>query len=265
MAGRDFYIRLAIFWGYFAFRLHGFVHYPIGRALKCQSILDSGSTWTRRNAAPEESEATEETNISASSIYFDISITDIEIGRLVFHLENPSPLPRHTSNLIELCKGSRRGIDPKAHYVGCEFDFSPATIEDGMGRYRWGHPLKGRGRNAIGRADEAINDPENQLKHTHSCFGGQYYGIPYDPKELAETGDPGVFLTVPVLGPGHGTSKFSIVRVGESPQEWGDRLLMNSGVVGRMDPSSLEVLHMMARQRSGPPKVIASGVLGNES
>ena len=154
--GRDLILRLAIFWGYFASRLYGFLHHPVSRSLHWQPILlESCSKWALRSAAPEESKSTEESNISANSIYFDISITDIEIGRLVFHLENPSPLPRHTNNLIELCKGSRRGIDPKAHYVGCEFDFSPATIEDGMGRYRWGHPLKGRGRNAIGRADEA--------------------------------------------------------------------------------------------------------------
>ena len=198
--------------------------------------------------------------LSADSIYFDIAITGIEVGRLVFHLANPSPLPKHAENLIQLAKGSRRGIDPKAHYVRCEFDFSPASVEDGMGRYRWGHQLRGRGRNAIGRADEPLSDPENQLKHTHSCYGGQYYGVRYVPEELEE-GDPGVLLTVPVLGPGHGSTKFSIVRVGESPNEWGERLLVNAGVVGRMDPSSLEVLHMMARQREGPPTVVAAGVL----
>jgi hypothetical protein len=198
--------------------------------------------------------------ISAQTVYFDIEIAGTEVGRLVFHLANPSPLPIHADNLIQLANGSRRGIDPRAHYVGCEFDFSPATIEDGMGRYRWGHQLKGRGRNAVGRADEAINDPENQLRNTHSCFGGQYYGVRYVPGELEE-GDPGVLLTVPVLGPGRGSSKFSIVRVGESPNEWGERLLLNAGVIGRMDPTCLEVLHMMARQRQGPPTVVAAGAL----
>ena len=126
-----------------------------------------------------------------------------------------------------------------------------------MGRYRWGHQLKGRGRNAIGRSDQLIIDPENQLQSTHSCFGGQYYGVEYEEMD----GDPGVFLTVPIVGPGRGSSKFSIVRVGESPREWGDRLLMNSGVIGRLDPSSLEVLHAMARQRMGPPTVVAAGAL----
>jgi hypothetical protein len=67
--------------------------------------------------------------------------------------------------------------------------------------------------------------------------------------------------SVPVAGPGRGSSKFSIVRVGESPQEWRELLLLNSGAVGRLDPSSLEVLQTMARQRMGPPKVVGSGVL----
>ena len=207
-----------------------------------------------------ENETTPKNVVSADNVWFDIEVAGVEIGRLLFRLENPSPLPLHTENIIQLAKGSRRGIDPKAHYVGCSFDFSPATIEDGMGRYRWGHQLVGRGRNAIGRADQPISDPDNQLKHTHSCFGGQYYGVRFDPKDL-EDDDPAVFLTVPVVGPGRGSSKFSIVRVGESPKEWGERLLMNAGVIGRMDPSSLEVLHRMARQSKGPPTVVRAGVL----
>jgi len=195
--------------------------------------------------------------LSSDSIYFDIEIAGTEVGRLIFHLANPSPLPVHAENIIQLAKGSRRGIDPKAHYVGCEFDYSPASVEDGMGRYRWGHQLKGRGRNAVGRSDQLIIEPERQLQSTHSCFGGQYYGIEYEDLE----GDQGVMLTVPVVGPGRGTSKFSIVRVGESPREWGDRLLMNAGVIGRLEPSSLAVLHAMARQLVGPPTVLVSGVL----
>ncbi len=195
--------------------------------------------------------------LSAESIYFDIEITDQPIGRLIFHLTNPSPLPKHAENIIQLAKGSRRGIDPKAHYVGCEFEFSPVAIEDGMGRYRWGHQLKGRGRNGIGRADESINDPESQAECCHSTFGGQYYGDKYTEIE----NDPGVMLTVPVVGPGYGSSKFSIVRVGESPKEWKETLLINSGVIGRLDASSLEVLQTMARQRVGPPTVASAGVL----
>jgi hypothetical protein len=198
--------------------------------------------------------------ISASSVYMDIEVANQPVGRLVFHLTNPSPLPLHAQNFVQLIKGSRRGIDPRAHYVGCQFDYSPASVEDGMGRYRWGHQLKGRGRNAVGRADQPISDPENQLACTHACYGGQYYGDLYTEIE----GDPGVFLTVPVVGPGYGSSKFSIVRVGESPKEWKERLLINSGIIGRMDPSSLDTLHTMARQRMGPPTLVACGVLEDD-
>lgn len=195
--------------------------------------------------------------LSADSIYYDIEIANQPIGRLVFHLTNPSSLPKHAENIIQLAKGSRRGIDPKAHYVGCEFDFSPVAIEDGMGRYRWGHQLRGRGRNGIGRADEAITDPESQAKCCHSTFGGQYYGDMYTQIE----NDPGVMLTVPVVGPGYGSTKFSIVRVEESPKEWRETLLINSGVIGRLDVSSLDVLYTMARQRLGPPTIVSAGVL----
>ena len=216
---------------------------------------------TRQGQQQEKEETETSPNVvSADNVFLDIEVNGVEIGRLLFRIENPSPLPLHAENFIQLAKGSRRGIDPKAHYVGCTFDFSPATIEDGMGRYRWGHQLRGRGRNAIGRADQPISDPDNQLKHTHSCFGGQYYGVRYDPND-EEDGDPGVLLTVPVIGPGYGSSKFSIVRVGESPKEWGERLLINAGVIGRMDPNCLEVLHKMARQRQGPPTIVRAGVL----
>mmetsp|Transcript_730 Transcript_730/g.1620 ORF Transcript_730/g.1620 Transcript_730/m.1620 type:complete len:291 (+) Transcript_730:95-967(+) len=196
-------------------------------------------------------------SISADSIYFDIEVANEPIGRLVFHVTNPSPLPKHAENIVQLAKGSRCGIDPKAQYKGCEFDYSPAAVEDGMGRYRWSHQLKGRGRNGIGRADELITDPKSQAACCHSTFGGQYYGDLYTRIE----NDPGVLLTVPVVGPGYGSSKFSIVRVEESPKEWKETLLLNSGVIGRLDGSSLEVLHAMARQRRGPPTVVASGIL----
>jgi hypothetical protein len=234
--------------------------------LSCSSLnscgrVRSATTDNKKNSlrlslSKESSEDESRGKLSANSIYFDIEVTNQPLGRLIFHLTNPSPLPLHAENVIQLAKGSRRGIDPKAHYVGCEFDYTPNSVEDGMGRYRWGHPLKGRNRNAIGRADVPIVDPESQLKCTHSCFGGQYYGDLFQ----EESDDPGVVLTVPIVGPGRGSSKFSIVRVGESPREWRERLLINSGVIGRLDPSCLDVLHAMARQRVGPPTVSGAGV-----
>jgi len=225
-------------------------------------LLSSASCFVQREVSaqrrhsPRFASDTPSDIISADSIYFDIEVAGTPLGRLIFSLSNPSPLPLHTENLIKLAKGSNRGIDPKAHYVGCEFDYTQDYIEDGMGRYRWGHVCKGRGRNAVGRADQPLSDPENQSRNTHSCFGGQYYGDEYVAGEY-----PGVLLTVPVVGPGYGSSRFAIVRVSESPREWGDRLLLNSGVVGRLQEESLETLHAMARQRNGPPTIVAAGVL----
>ena len=87
-----------------------------------------------------------------------------------------------------------------------------------------------------------------------------------------------VLLTVPISGPGFGTSKFSIVRVSESPREWGERLLKNSAVVGFLDCSanggfgedtndgrcSLQVLRAMAKQKIGVPTIVACGAEMNE-
>ena len=226
----------------------------------------------RSNSEDDETKTNKKNQISANSIYFDIAIAGEEIGRLRLELANPSPLPLHAENIIQLAKGSRRGIDPKAHYVGCEFDYSPLYIEEpgagAGGRYRWSHQLKGRGRNAVGsRPDQTLVDVENQRQCTHACYGGQYYGIQYNQDDDSSSSstmmndDPCVLLTVPILGPGHGTSKFSLVRVGESPKEWGERLLLNSGVLGKLAVESLPVLQTMARQRRGPPTVVAAGVL----
>eukprot|EP00980_Cylindrotheca_fusiformis_P005048 scaffold1069_cov143-Cylindrotheca_fusiformis.AAC.6 len=245
------------------------------RTFTCQTILEgqSSAADSSSTSVDPESSLSDDGRLSADSIYFDLEIQKHPIGRLVFHLTNPSPLPLHAENVIQLVKGSRKGIDPMAHYVGCEFEYSPSTIEEegnnrgggGGGRYLWGHTLKGRGRNAIGRADQTLIDQQNQLIHTHSCYGGQYYGDKYNNNNSDQDDDPGVVLTVPIKGPGHGTSKISIVRVGESPNEWQERLLINSGVIGRLDPSCLEVLHTMARQRIGPPTVAGAGVYMDES
>ena len=195
---------------------------------------------------------------TTDQIYFDIEVSGSAIGRLVFELPNPSPLPLHKENVVQLCAGDRVGIDPKATYQGCRFEFSPVYTE-GQGQYRWAHVLKGYGRNAVGRADQPIVDAVNQLKCTHSCFGGQYYGVRYDEDE---DDYPRVLLTVPITGPGHGTSRICIVRVGESPREWKERLLLNSGVIGKLvGEESLETLRVMARQNVGPPKIAKSGVI----
>ncbi len=90
-----------------------------------------------------------------------------------------------------------------------------------------------------------------------------------------------VLLTVPIHGPKSGTSKFSIVRVGESPREWGERLLLNSAVIGYLDCTAdgriveggvgdandservhpMDVLRAMSQQRMGPPTIINCGTI----
>jgi len=62
--------------------------------------------------------------------------------------------------------------------------------------------------------------------------------------------------------------------VSESPKEWGERLLLNSGVVGFLDcgadggfgddtndgRSSLEVLRAIAQQKIGVPTIVGCGI-----
>jgi len=230
---------------------------------------------------------------STQQLYFDVSIVtqsdELELGRLTFNLTGPDHrhyLPLHSSNLVNLAMGTRKGVDAKATYEGCMFQFSPATIDDGSFRYKYSHSVDGYGRNAIQTDqadgsrtsfDEPFSDPKRLLECSHECFGGVYYGQQYEEIADACGEGPVVLLTVPIRGPGAGTSKFSVVRVSESPQEWGKRLLLNSACVGYLDcrgdgkfggsgsdngdsPTSLEVLRFMARQRYGPPKIVDCGV-----
>ncbi|KAL3788702.1 hypothetical protein ACHAW5_010565 [Stephanodiscus triporus] len=245
-------------------------------------------------------------------IYFDIAIPSsppssggvteyVPLGRLTFRLvptSHPHHLPLHASNLVSLASGIRRSVDPKATYVGCTFRHSPASVEDGSMRYRWGHACDGHGRNGIRTTssswDEPFSDPERMRDCSHGCFGGVYYGMAYD-EVLGllspSRDDPAVLLTVPIQGPGAGTSKFSIVRVSESPREWRERLLHSSAVLGYLDcgadgsfggkglrddnvvddgtrkvtkgdgfATPMGVLRAMARQRMGPPKIVDCGV-----
>ncbi len=244
--------------------------------------------------------------VSASScqydkIYFDIGVktqpnnqsgsTILNVGRLWFNLtpsNHPHYLPLHISNICSLAASKRKAIDPKATYIGCTFQFSPATIDDNSFRYRWAHQVDGNRRNGIqvslasGRVtdwDEPFSDPERIKECAHDSFGGKYYGWRYD--EISnllakeEGGDTAaILLTVPIHGPGAGTSQFSFVRVSESPREWGERLLLNSAVVGFLDcaanggfgddtndgRNSLDVLRAMAKQKIGVPTIVGCGV-----
>eukprot|EP00592_Proboscia_alata_P018137 CAMPEP_0194418124 /NCGR_PEP_ID=MMETSP0176-20130528/17209_1 /TAXON_ID=216777 /ORGANISM="Proboscia alata, Strain PI-D3" /LENGTH=148 /DNA_ID=CAMNT_0039224369 /DNA_START=351 /DNA_END=797 /DNA_ORIENTATION=+ len=144
-------------------------------------------------------------------------------------------------------------IDPKCTYNQCEFKHSPQFVE-GSPQYRWVHTLNGLGRNAVGRPTENIIDTENLQLCCNAIYGGTYYGMDF--KNIPD--ENGVVLTVPLTGPGRGSTSFSIVRVGESPQEWKERLLVNSAVLGYLE-SGIETLRAMARQKSAPPIVVKSG------
>ena len=192
-----------------------------------------------------------------TKIYFDIGLGDENIGRLVFDLNSSDRLlPVHAENLIKLSTGEMRSIDPRLGYAKCAFKHSQQFVE-GFSQYRWAHVLDGRGRNAVGSPTERIKDPENLRSCTHSMYGGVYYGLEYS-DDAAE--GFGVVLTVPLVGAYRGSTGFSIVRVGESPQEWRERLLLNSAVLGFL-VSGIEVLHHMARQTDAPPTILASGKL----
>jgi len=195
---------------------------------------------------------------STTRIFFDISVEEESLGRIVFTIPDPDILPLHTENLIKLCSQERRSIDPRCCYVKCNFSFSPQFIE-GFPQYRWAHFLGGRGRNAVGRPEEKISDPGSLRKCTHSIYGGAYYGLSYD--EIPGNEESAVVLTVPLAGPARGSTGLSIVRVGASPQEWRERLLLNSAVLGWMEPESNGVLLAMARQKIGPPTVSDSGII----
>lgn len=106
---------------------------------------------------------------------------------------------------------------------------------------------------------------------THKIYGGVYYGLKYN--DLLENRTNGVVLTIPMVGRDRGTASFSIVRVGESPQEWRERLLLNSAVLGYLEDntddenlnkemlSGIDVLHIMARQNRAPPLIIGCGTI----
>lgn len=194
-------------------------------------------------------------------IYFDISINNEEIGRLIFNLGSKQNylLPQYCENIVKLCTEDLKPIDPKCSYIKCVFKHSPQFVET-MPQYRWAHVLDGRGRNAIGRAtDRIIFDTGKMKSCTHYCYGGVYYGLKYD-DDMKMLGEAGVVLTVPLVGAYRGSTSFSIVRVGESPQEWREKLLLNSAVIGWLE-SGIDVLRVMARQTSGPPMIYASGKL----
>ena len=232
---------------------YGFQHSSISKRIERQN---RGIHYYSVSTAGDAMKATQ------VSVFFDITFgDDEEIGRLIFTIPDTQMLPLHIENFLKLCTQERLGIDPRSTYVGCEFEFSPQYIE-GFPQYRWAHVLKGKGRNTIGRPEERIVDPGNLKRCVHSIYGGVYYGIDFE--SIPEREAKAVVLALPLSGPGRGSSQFEIVRVGESPQEWRERLLLNSVVLGWMQASSLDTLKRMARQTRSPTRIVGSGILKDE-
>ena len=70
-----------------------------------------------------------------------------------------------------------------------------------------------------------------------------------------------VVLAVPIAGPGFGSSRFAVVRVGESPGSLKQRLLANTMVIGRcVDEVSWETLRLMT-VADGRAKIVDCGEL----
>ena len=197
--------------------------------------------------------------VVASAVWFDIGIAleptamrpwmpNVEtdaVGRLVFELAPPDLLPTACRGIAALSAGEQTAVDARMSYVDCAFEWGSAQHVESA-QYRWAHSLKGRGGpNPAGRI------PAAELAGCkRSSFGGEYYGLEVD---------DGTCLTVPVQGPGSGSSKFSIVRVGESPREWRERLLVNSAVIGILTDGA-DALSSIATARA-PPIVTACGVI----
>jgi len=211
----------------------------------------------RRHISATEQKDYVENQSEDTRIFFDIAVCDQELGRIVFNLKDSERiLPLHHENLVKLVTGAVRSIDNRCSYVNCSFKHSPQFVET-FPQYRWAHTLQGRGKNAV--REDRISDPQHLKNCQHSVYGGVYYGLEYGAAEDFENGE-GVVLTVPLVGAYRGSTSFSIVRVGESPQEWRERLLIESAVLGVLE-SGIDVLREMARQTSGPPTVVASGMV----
>lgn len=183
----------------------------------------------------------------------DVAAGTRQLGRLVIALDAASPLENTVANVRRLCSSERTPLDPRLTFRGCAFDFSPSYVEGAQ--YKWSHVLKGNGLNAVGQPHARLEERAALARCAHRCYGGCYYGM-----ELPSDGPPASVLTVPVAGPGSGFTRIAIVRVRDSPPQWREQLLLNSAVLGALEPESEPVLLAMARAEA-PPVVTGCGVL----
>ena len=178
-------------------------------------------------------------------LWLDLAIAGAPAGSMVFELGAAEMLPRSVANVEALAAGACTSLDSRLSYVGCAFMHGPSYIAGPQ--YRWAHVLKGRGKPAI---SPARDEPAALAACKRSFYGGTYYGMRIEDSPTAQT-----FLTVPVTGPGAATSRLAIVRVGESPPAWRERLLLSSAVIGALVEGD-EVVDAMSRAASAP--VVAS-------
>ena len=177
----------------------------------------------------------------------DLEIEGQPAGRLTFNLR-PDLCPKTVANFLALCTGVNAGVDPKLTYAGC-------TFEPYSGKYTY--VCKGNGKHVYGGVGKFVErDAMSATRNgTPGAGGGVYYGEPVDLSEDERS----VVLVVPISGPGFGSSRFAVVRVGESPGSLKQRLLTNTMVIGRcVDEESWETLRLMT-VADGRAKIVDCG------
>jgi len=184
---------------------------------------------------------------SQKRAFMDLEIEGQPAGRLTFNLR-PDLCPKTVANFLALCTGANAGVDPKLTYKGCSF-------EPYSGKYTY--TCKGNGKHVYGGVGKFVErDAMSATRNgTPGAGGGVYYGEPVDLTEDERS----VVLVVPISGPGFGSSRFAVVRVGESPGSLKQRLLTNTMVIGRcVDETSWETLRLMT-VADGGAKIVDCG------
>lgn len=191
---------------------------------------------------------------AAARLFFDVSAGDRTLGRIVVRLDEATAiaLPRMSENVRQLAAAERAPVDARLTYRGCAFEYSPSYVEGPQ--YKWAHVLKGNGLPALPPTPE---ERAALLACTRDCFGGSYYGMRVEDDDGAGAS----VLAMPVSGPGAGKSRIAFVRVGASPREWRQRLLLNLAVLGAVDGSASEATLRAIATAPCPPVVEDCGEL----
>ncbi|EKX54010.1 hypothetical protein GUITHDRAFT_150119 [Guillardia theta CCMP2712] len=147
-----------------------------------------------------------------------------------------------------------------------------AEVSPGSNAERSGNILPGDSVVRVGEEDcsaATLEDVLNLIGNAKS-----FVSVTFCRSEPSMASDVTV-LTIPVGGPGHGMSRFDIIRVSDSPSSWKQRLLLNQAVIGRMEEtthvfcqlrltcrhqSGRKTLQLMARARKAP-RIVDCGVL----